>query len=707
MQAAQSPPDAAASTVTPPSSAMDDKRSLIWLRFAVALAAILPLAFFCIVAWVGHTEALATAATRMADLARVAEEHAARVFETNDVVVEQLAAMLGDDPDLVIWEREHQLHQVLSALLVRLPQLESVSIWNAEGRPLVSTRFFPAPLSLDVSAERYFERARGQNGSWRTEVQAEPASGKSLLNVTRRRALSDGRFGGVFQLVLRPAYFAEAYAALAAGQDGVRIGLWGRGGLQIAGWPSTGWRAQGGAESGARAVRGVGGFPLSVSAAQERSAVLAEWGRQMAILAAVTFPTWLALVFASLLALRRTRRAMDAARRLREESEHRMRAEEALRHAQKLEALGQLTGGVAHDFNNLMSVVSNNAHLLARRLPQLAPSGELAAIRRAIEGGTRLTRQLLAFSRRQALRPEVLRLQEAIPGMLDLLSTTTGKAVSVTVDIAADTPPVEVDAAELENALINLAANARDAMSGAGNLKIVARPAGPAEVTDDDTPYVVLAVSDTGEGIAKEHLGRVFEPFFTTKPVGSGTGLGLSQVYGFCAQAGGRADIASEPGRGTTVSLFLPATARRSTRAGAPPQKGRIALSGHVLLVEDNAEVSAALAAVLEDYGCAVTPVSSAADAERALQAGSIAFDAVLSDIVMPGDKDGLALAFALRERRPELPVVLMTGYAREVARAVSSGIEVLPKPCAPEDVARALSKVLPTRPPRPPATLH
>jgi signal transduction histidine kinase/ActR/RegA family two-component response regulator len=694
MCAALSRAPAAPETASP--AAEGDERSLLWLRIAVGLAAVLPLAFFFIVAWVGRTDAISAAHTRMEDLARVAEEHAVRVFETNEVVVEQLSTLLRDDDDLAVRERESQLHEILAALLVRLPQLESVTIWSAQGHALASSRIFPAPPGLEISRQPYFERARQHRGGWRTGLLIEPATGEALLNVTRRRDLSDGRFGGLFQLSLHAAYFTDFYETLAKASEGVTVSLAQRDGVVIARWPREALPRSGAkADQRPGVSRKVGAYPLSVSALQEHGAALAEWRRQMTVLAAVTFPTALALVLASLLALRRTRRAMDAARRLREESEQRMRAEDALRHAQKLEALGQLTGGVAHDFNNLMSVVSNNAHLLARRVPQLAQSGELAAIHRAIDGGARLTRQLLAFSRRQALRPEILRLQEVIPEMLDLLSTTTGKAIQVTVDIAPDTPPVEVDAAELENALINLAANARDAMSGAGHLTVRARAAPPEARPGLGRPQALIDVCDTGAGISRENLDRVFEPFFTTKPVGSGTGLGLSQVYGFCAQAGGTAAITSEGGRGTTVSLFLPVAERRASARKPTQREAAISLRGRVLLVEDNAEVATAMAGLLTEFGCVVTPVHSAEEAERALQEGGERFDVVLSDIVMPGDKDGLALAFALREHYPGVSVVLMTGFAREAARAVSAGIEVMPKPCAPEDMARVLSRAL------------
>jgi nitrogen-specific signal transduction histidine kinase/ActR/RegA family two-component response regulator len=374
-------------------------------------------------------------------------------------------------------------------------------------------------------------------------------------------------------------------------------------------------------------------------------------------------------------------------------------AQEALRkgeadaaYRQKMEALGQLTGGVAHDFNNLMMVVNNNAYLLASTIPQAKDSPQLASILRAIESGTRLTRQLLAFARRQPLHPQVLDLHRALPGMAELMRSTAGGGVKLGVHVAPDTPPVLADPAELEMALINLAANARDAMNRSGELEILARAAEPGEGPDAGKRYALVSVSDTGHGISAENLSRVFDPFFTTKPPGSGTGLGLSQVYGFCHQAGGGVQLESEVGLGTTVSLFLPATDiealdQQDTKAA----QQRLAM--RVLLVEDNAEVSVALGALLGGLGCTVVRAATADEAAALLAREPV--DVVLSDIVMPGEKDGIAFALELRERKPPLPAVLMTGYARETARARGAGIEVLQKPCPPKDVAEALVRAV------------
>lgn len=373
-------------------------------------------------------------------------------------------------------------------------------------------------------------------------------------------------------------------------------------------------------------------------------------------------------------------------------------AEAALRQAQKLEAMGQLTGGVAHDFNNLLAVVSNNLHLHWRLVPGCAQRPELAAIERACATGTHLTRQLLAFARRQALHPEPVRLQEDLPGLRQVLQATLGRQIEMVVEVAPDTPAIRVDRSELEVAVINLAMNARDAMPDGGVLRIEARPA-PREPA-----LVRLQVSDSGHGIPPELLQRVLEPFFTTKGPGQGTGLGLSQVYGFATQAGGRLDIASEPGRSTTVTLWLPAMCN-ATSAHEPPASNDSQQPGpadkplavRVLLVEDNLEVGATTRALLEVAGAAVTHVLDARQALTWLQgpqAGDV--DLVLSDIVMPGDFSGVALACWLREHRPGLPVVLTSGYSAEVPAAQAQGFTVLGKPVAPQTLVAAVRAALP-----------
>jgi signal transduction histidine kinase/CheY-like chemotaxis protein len=374
--------------------------------------------------------------------------------------------------------------------------------------------------------------------------------------------------------------------------------------------------------------------------------------------------------------------------RVRQALQEAEKAQKAMVQNQRLEAVGQLTGGVAHDFNNLLMVVDTNAHLLRRLRPELAQDVHLGRIQRAVGTGTRLTRQLLAFSRRQPLRPQRLDLVQALPELLELVRPTLTSRVRLQCEVAPDTACVLVDPAEFELAIINLAVNARDAMPEGGELRVRA-----GNVQDGSLPAgaVLVEVSDTGEGIPAEILDKVFEPFFTTKEVGRGTGLGLSQVYGMATQAGGSVRLASEPGRGTTIGLLLPpapADAQDEPPGpAAPPQ-----LASRVLLVEDNPELADATRELLLEAGCTVHQARSADEALVLLARLVPPPEVVLSDIRMPGEIDGLGLAARLQRSTPALRVVLMTGYTAELEAARAMRLEVLAKPVQPADLLRALA---------------
>jgi|KBSMisStandDraft_5_1062788.scaffolds.fasta_scaffold09995_8 signal transduction histidine kinase/ActR/RegA family two-component response regulator len=691
------------------------ERSLVWLRLAVLLAALVPLAFFAGAARLSYLDAVKATSARLDELARAAEDHAARILERNELVMQQMLQLLKDDDDEALRKREAQLHEVATAILLRLPHIGSITVKNAQGDVLMSTFFPPASRTL-------------AGPDWK--LLADRANDEVMLTVSKQRSLASGAPGGVVELTLNRSYFDEFYRRLTEGDSRLTAALLNGAGVLVASWPpvplsdtllahgplvkrikageARGALLESGvlASAGQRyaAFRKVGDEPLYVAVTQDMASALADWKHQMLVLGAILFPITLALVGASWLALRRTRREIEARRRLRDEAQQREHAEEALRQAQKLDALGQLAGGLAHDFNNLLMVVSANAELLGRAVPQAAARPELGSILRAVDGGGKLTRRLLGFSRKRAHHPEVIRPQAALDGMLDLLRTTAGKAVEITLQVDAETPPIEVDVAELEMALINLVANARDAMGHKGRIRVQARPGRPGEGAEGSLlGYAVISVSDTGHGMSTDILNRAFEPFFTTKPPGVGTGLGLAQVYEFCAQAGGDVEVASKLRVGTTVSMLIPATAK-----SAQPSRSEAAavskLSAHVLLVEDSPELSSSIAASLERSGCVVTPVSSAVEAERLALAPDNGFDVVLSDIVMPGG-DGVALAARLRKRRPELPVVLITGYAREVRHAVGPDLEILAKPCAAEDIVGALSRAISAQ--RPASPMH
>ena len=388
----------------------------------------------------------------------------------------------------------------------------------------------------------------------------------------------------------------------------------------------------------------------------------------------------------------RTRELSEANERLRVEMAERRNAEAALLQAQKVQAMGQLAGGIAHDFNNVLQAVSGGAILIRRRAGDTAAVERLAGmVQDAARRGEAVTRRLLAFSRREELRADELDIGELLSGLREVLAATLGAKIRVGVDVEGCLPPVLADRGQLETVLVNLATNARDAMPDGGTVVFSAA----AERVDDGTggaaggglapgDYVRLMAADTGEGMSAATLARATEPFFTTKPLGQGTGLGLAMARGFAEASGGALAIASEPGRGTRVSLWLPVVARGGGGGGlqrpaeAPARRpAATSVAGgrpRVLLVDDEAVVREVLAAQLRDEGLDVLEAGEGYAALALLDRGE-ALDAMVSDLAMPG-LDGVALTREAKRRRPELPVILLTGYAADAAAlALGSGV--------------------------------
>ncbi|MEO7639160.1 MAG: ATP-binding protein [Pseudoxanthomonas sp.] len=396
------------------------------------------------------------------------------------------------------------------------------------------------------------------------------------------------------------------------------------------------------------------------------------------------------------LVVRRTAQLEKANSKLRAEMGERARIQESLRHAQKLEALGQLTGGVAHDFNNLLMVITAGLDMLERQQEPQRRTRTLQGMRHAAQRGASLTRQLLAFSRSHALRPETVDLGTHLDDMKELLGRSLSGNIRVQVDMAADLWPVQVDPGELELVLLNLAVNARDAMQGGGGVITVR---GENVANRDSQDFVSVSVSDTGSGMSEEVRERIFEPFFTTKDVGKGSGLGLAQVYGFAQQSGGTVEVASVLGQGSTITLLLPRSHQPLPPAHAPCPMREVSpehSSGCVLLVEDDSEVAALVNDMLRDLGYEVIHCSSAAAALGAL-ANARHIDLMFSDIMMPGGTSGIELAREARLRRPALPILLTSGFAeRSRADALSLNIPVLAKPYGLEDLRHAIAQ-LPT----------
>jgi PAS domain S-box-containing protein len=369
----------------------------------------------------------------------------------------------------------------------------------------------------------------------------------------------------------------------------------------------------------------------------------------------------------------------------------RIELEERLRQSQKMEALGQLTGGIAHDFNNLLTVIMGNLDLM-KEAHEERKARLIDNAFQATERARDLTQKLLAFGRRQALKPEPTDLKALIAGMDDMLMQSLRGDIGLEFDLADDLWRVEVDQAQLQVALINLTANARDAMPKGGSLRIAAQNVSARD--DREFEGVAISVVDTGHGMSRDVVARAFDPFFTTKEVGRGTGLGLAQVYGFAKQSGGSVEIWSELGSGTTVTLRLP----RSEAAIAPPEaESPEPVERHatlrILLVEDNVQVAKVAAAILQEHGHDVTCAHSA-DEALAVLASDDGFELVFSDLVMPGGRDGLDLARAVRLRWPALPILLATGYSEAGARVAEEGLPLLAKPYRATNLVATVERV-------------
>lgn len=383
-----------------------------------------------------------------------------------------------------------------------------------------------------------------------------------------------------------------------------------------------------------------------------------------------------------------------------------VRTDEHLRQAMKMEAVGQLTGGVAHDFNNLLTVMLGNLELIRDKVEaDDSLKGMIERGIKAAERGAALTSRLLAFSRKQTLLPTAVDLNKLVTDMTDMLSRALGETIEIRTSVPSNLWKCLVDGSQLENALLNLSINARDAMSDGGMLNIemvniiLDDKISAAQAEVDLGQYVVLSVSDTGSGMSKETLAHAVEPFFTTKEVGKGSGLGLSMVYGFAKQSGGNATIHSAPGDGTTVKLYLPRSSAQNHPAAssAPASDSPSARGENILVVEDDPEVRALTVAVLSGLGYEIAEAGSAEEALDIFH-HCATIDLLLSDVVLPGAMNGPHLAAEIERRSPVTKVIFMTGYAEEAFSGGAGADEstiVIQKPFSKADLARTIRNLL------------
>ncbi len=685
------------------------------LQLMMIASVVLPAALFAYASWISYRDIHAVADERVVRSIDVMQEQALKVFQTVDRTFAEVNEIVRGMPDDAIHTDEPRLHGRLAGIVATMPQLHAILLVGRDGRPLVASNVSAVPDSVSFGDRDYFQAQLDRDGgTYVSDVRSPRLPGivTDFFDLSRRLESPTGAFNGVIAVAVRPHYFEDFYGLI--GQTpGSFYALVRSDGAYLARYPVPSDRTRRlSAASGLRTAIGQGldhglftvdseidgvsrrigfrklpGYPVYALAGVNSAAMQAEWLTNMGTHLAVGLPVAL-LVFAVLwVALRRTRRLYD-------EADRREAAEGALRQAQRLEAIGQLTGGVAHDFNNLLMIVSGSVHRLRRDLDGEKQMRLLDAITNATQRGESLTRQLLAFSRRQMLQPTVIDLAERLRDLKDMLSRSLRGDIEIRVPVPKRPCLVKVDASELELALLNLAFNARDAMPSGGTLTITARPIvlrGRASEEGLSGDFVAIRVADTGEGIPAEVLPRVFEPFFTTIDIGKGTGLGLSQVYGFARQSGGAATITSAVRRGAAITLFLP----RSFESPAQPREPSITAgaalpAGTVLLVEDNADVVEVASAYFTDLGYSVKTAPNAQSGLDLIEReGGI--DLVFSDILMPGGMNGVDLAKTVRRRFPNILVLLTTGYSSSAQDAVRQGFEVLQKPYDLTALERAL----------------
>uniref|UniRef100_E6VC26 histidine kinase n=1 Tax=Rhodopseudomonas palustris (strain DX-1) TaxID=652103 RepID=E6VC26_RHOPX len=689
--------------------------SLRLLRAILIASVVLPVALFSYAAWLSYRTNEANADRQIDKTRDIITEHALKIFESVQRSMAETAEIVRGMSDEDIRAAEPALHERLKRLAGGSEQIKSMWIFDSTGRPLVNTMQFPSPRP-DLSDRDYFRAHRDQDiGLYvgRVLQPRPPFDGAPFFSVSRRRNTPDGRFAGVIQTSVLPDYFEGFYAKVGR-DDGSFASLVREDGAILARMPEidgsdvavkpegiVGQAIREGRSEGRMttvssldgierrvAFRKLPDLPVYVFAGLETSAIRSMWLAQIGAYLLVGLPATAALIAIVLLAMRRTQK-------LYEEADRRLVAENALKQAQRLESLGRLTGGVAHDFNNLLMVVGGSVQKLRRRHSDLQDIRSFDMIDSAVAKGTALTRQLLSFSRRHNVAAQAVDLGDAVNKFADVLRQSVRSDIGIVIEPPDQPVVVTIDPNEFEIALLNLALNARDAMPDGGRITIsihteTLKNFGPRRLSGS---YAILSFADTGVGIPDDIRERIFEPFFTTKPVDRGTGLGLSQIYGFVQQSSGAITVESELGRGTRFDLFLPLSsetpAREDSEAHVPVFNGEAPKT--LLLVEDHPDVAAVAADYAAQCGFSVVPANCAEAAVEVLNRRED-IDLVFSDIVMPG-MSGLELARLIREHHPETPVVLASGYSDRSASALSEGFLLLQKPYTLENMRAALAQ--------------
>jgi signal transduction histidine kinase/ActR/RegA family two-component response regulator len=680
---------------------------------------------------------LAETHRQMARLDMVMAEQTSRAMETVEFILRGVIEQQRTSPDNGPATRDALRRQING-----VRQLLAVEVADAQGKILVSTRASPGavlpPAGMALVARYRAEPALGTSLS--EPIRQDDGSWTTLM--TQRIEGPDKRFDGVAVGFLNVGYFEDFYKSVDLSENGAII-LHRRDGLVLARYPHDEQtygqsyanlppfrdvlsKGQSGtiemespADSGRRilAIRALKYFPLAVNVSVDEGTVLAAWRRQTWIFALSSLGFALLIAGLMLQLARRSREmqhvldlslnaraeAEAANARLLVQMEERERAEAALRQSQRVEAVGQLTGGVAHDFNNLLTILLGNIELMQTHPAAAGFGPRLTTMRAAAERGAKLTSHLLAFARRQPLMPRSVDLGALIRGMEPLLASALGTTIKLVLDIEAGAPAVHVDPTQVELIVLNVAMNAREAMPAGGMLRIATSTRTLPPGSSPDSPpagiYVRMRLTDTGKGMSQDTLIRAFEPYFSTKPLGTGSGLGLSQVYGIARQSGGQARIESKPGAGTTVEIDLPCLSQPEASTKPMAATTSIPLTKYgsratLLLVDDDPAVRTTTSMLLRRSGYHVTEAEGGEQALSILgHDGSI--ELLVSDVVMPR-MNGIELARAAVALRPGLPVMFLSGYSDQ-----STGGDAIPvgrllrKPFRPAELINLIEVTL------------
>jgi two-component system NtrC family sensor kinase len=696
--------------------------ALRWLWFSLAASIIAPALVFAYAAYSAYHNAFELADERIERSLEVSAEQALRVFRSINVTLDSIDQITRGKTDSTIKDSGAELSERLKQFAHTFPDISSIWVLDRNGDALLSSLFFPVPAAFNAPERAHLKAELAQGDEAHIgRVVSITLTGAILFPVSKRRHDSSGTFNGYTLVSVLPAAFENLYATL-RGRSSASFALIREDGAVLARHPVAarpgivldqssgfGQLIKGSPEGGRYtavsnvdglerrfAVRKLAGLPVYVSSSMETSEIRSAWLRQVGLYLVIGAPA-LALVCFFIFLTARSTAAFYA------EAERRETLEQEMRRSQRIEAVGQLTGGIAHDFNNLLTIIIGNLQMAIRRVPDEKPRAMLENAQRGALRAAELTKRLLAFSRKQALDPKPVDLNRLVRNLTDMLARTLGETISIEKRLAPDLWEAQADVTELESAVLNLALNARDAMPDGGTLTLATANALLDEhfvATTGRTnskEYVSVSVSDTGTGMSPEVADKAFEPFFTTKPPGMGTGLGLSQVYGFVKQSDGDVRIDSAPGAGTTVTIYLP----RRKDAGKPTaddgavQGDHRGLGQRVLVTEDDEGVRHFVSDTLAELGYEVIQAPDGNAALNIIATSQV--DLLLTDVVMPG-MNGRALAEEAKRRLPSLKVLYMTGYSRDAIvhqGRLDAGVSLIQKPFTQSDLAQRVRSVL------------